>query len=705
MTSISPLHPPVRRIMRVHSKGMAEMQQDMLCDLYNDDLLNECYLRFLDDDIRCGMDVLVEGLRERRENSSDLEWNGFVDLSMKHPICKLLHLDPFTWRAFAKPRGYAGDAELLDFIYGVDEDKDAPPETHPTGRRVFHYSTRADVCEAVRARLRLVAEMVDRLAMEISRPDILSVAAGHLREANLTGALRQRRIGRWVALDSDSESLQEIEKCCGRYAVEPVVGTVRQVMTRKIDLGKFDFVYSMGLYDYLQQPLARRLTERLFEALKPGGQLLIGNFLPGIRARGYMESFMAWYLVFRSPEQMLDLAMSIRDSRIRDIRLLGEEYQNIRFLMVTKESKARQRTLSKTGDSETQRQHGNNLISATSEDSSAVDNLSANKGERDLRHQNMQNLLGGLYDDELLNQCYLVLQEESVPEDRVRAAMSALTEGLRERLSDSSEQEWKRFVDLSLLHPIRNLLNQDPLTQHACQKPRGYAGDAQLLDMIYECERCLMSLPSTTELGQQIFRFTTHTSASEYVRTRARVLAVALDRMARDVEFPHVLSLASGHLYESTLSGAVRQQRIGRWVAFDPDTDCLQQLQLRSFDAPIETVAGTVRQLLSGKTLLGEFDFIYSIGLYDYLQQSVAKRLTEQLFRMLRPGGQIIVSGFRPELPSRGYMESFMDWHLDYRNPTQMLELAMPLDQVQVKDIRLWAEDGDDVQFLQINKK
>ena len=34
-----------------------------------------------------------------------------------HPIWQLLMEDPYTRRAFEKPRGYAGDAVMLDFVY------------------------------------------------------------------------------------------------------------------------------------------------------------------------------------------------------------------------------------------------------------------------------------------------------------------------------------------------------------------------------------------------------------------------------------------------------------------------------------------------------------------------------------------------------------------------------------------------------------
>jgi len=29
-----------------------------------------------------------------------------------------VHADPLTYRAFSKPRGYAGDAVMMDHIYG-----------------------------------------------------------------------------------------------------------------------------------------------------------------------------------------------------------------------------------------------------------------------------------------------------------------------------------------------------------------------------------------------------------------------------------------------------------------------------------------------------------------------------------------------------------------------------------------------------------
>jgi extracellular factor (EF) 3-hydroxypalmitic acid methyl ester biosynthesis protein len=141
-----------------------------------------------------------------------------VKICLNHPIRHLVWNDPFTQRAFQKPRGYAGDASLLDYIYGADEiyevaDRNQiPSDTSPLGRAIFATTTRTPTCEGVRIRARLVAEMVDRLVLEKPGASILSIASGHLREANLTGALKRRRVGRWVAFDADSDSLGEVQR-------------------------------------------------------------------------------------------------------------------------------------------------------------------------------------------------------------------------------------------------------------------------------------------------------------------------------------------------------------------------------------------------------------------------------------------------------------------------------------------------------------
>ncbi|MCY2996299.1 MAG: class I SAM-dependent methyltransferase [Planctomycetota bacterium] len=317
------------------SKGLAEMQQDLLADLYDDQLLTDCYQKLLDGQVAAGLQELLAGLDERRSNSSDLEWQRFVQLCLLHPVRELLHQDPFTLRAYQKARDDASDAMLLDFVHEADGLH--PLEgTSDLGVRIFENIIRMPVCEGFRARARLVAKTVDQLALQLSRPSILTVGAGHLWEASLTGALKQQRIGRWVAFDHDSDSLQEVQQRFGAMGVDTVAGSVRQLLEEPSHLGEFDFIYSTGLFDDLEQPAGKRLTERMFDMLRPGGQILIANFRPEIEGRGYMESFMHWQLIYRTHPDLLDLAMAIDQTRVMEIRLLTEDMHHVLFLCVTK---------------------------------------------------------------------------------------------------------------------------------------------------------------------------------------------------------------------------------------------------------------------------------------------------------------------------------------------------------------------------------
>jgi hypothetical protein len=282
-----------------------------------------------------GMDELFPALQARRLELGDGAWDELARLCLEHPVRQLLHEDPFTYRAFSKPRGYAGDAALLDYIYGQEEGWPAP-EASEMGTSIFAAITCASACEAVRARRGFIADLVDRVADEVPHPHILSIAAGHLREALICAAVKRRKFGRYVALDADRESLVEVQRSCGRYGVEPVAASIRQLLTHRVDLGHFDCVYATGVFDYLPLPVAQRLTSAMFQMLRPRGQLLVANFLPGIPDVGYMESFMDWKLIYRNRGDMIQLADQIPQAAIRDIRIVAEENQNVIFLLVTR---------------------------------------------------------------------------------------------------------------------------------------------------------------------------------------------------------------------------------------------------------------------------------------------------------------------------------------------------------------------------------
>src|SRR5688572_8471324 len=86
-----------------------------LTEVFHDEPIDVKVLNYAHDKLRQGQvaDALRElfpVLRARRVKSSDPEWSEYVEVCLRHPVRELLHQDPFTARAFNKPRGYAGDA-------------------------------------------------------------------------------------------------------------------------------------------------------------------------------------------------------------------------------------------------------------------------------------------------------------------------------------------------------------------------------------------------------------------------------------------------------------------------------------------------------------------------------------------------------------------------------------------------------------------
>ena len=67
-------------------------------------------------------------------------------------------------------------------------------------------------------------------------------------------------------------------------------------------------------------------------------------------------------------------------------------------------------------------------------------------------------------------------------------------------------------------------------------------------------------------------------------------------------------------------------------------------------------------------------------ALNSRLQEKVAVKLTSLMFRMLRPGGKVLLTNFLPTVVDAGYMESFMGWDLIYRTREDLRDLARDID-------------------------
>ena len=283
------------------------------------------------------IDDLFKGLHQMRRDLPAAIWSALVPIAQNHPVSKLVHTDPFTRRSFEKPRGYSGDAGLLDFIYRHESAAEELSETTDLGKALYAYTSDAPASVAVRERRDLLARHIDAIASTRgSDTEILTIAAGHLREAELSTAMAEGRIKRWVALDQDPMSIGAIMRDKADTCIDPMHGSVKGLLTDAYGLGDFDFVYAAGLYDYLPFDVSVRLTKKCLSALKPGGVYLFANFHDDIPDDGYMETFMNWSLILRSEAEVQAIVDASIDRNVFDARVECGENRNIVYAIITR---------------------------------------------------------------------------------------------------------------------------------------------------------------------------------------------------------------------------------------------------------------------------------------------------------------------------------------------------------------------------------
>lgn len=280
------------------------------------------------------MKALTERLQALKNKVTPRTWTHLAATAQTHPVSSFLLQDPLTRWSFEKPRGYSGDAYLLDFIYEHPAVAEQVKEASALGAEVYDFTRQAASAVAVRERRDLLAAHVDAVAEKNGKAEILAIAAGHLREAERSQALQSGRLKRWIALDQDPVSVGTVSSAFHGSCIEAINGSVRTILGRAQKLGTFDFIYAAGLYDYLAESVAVRLTERCLQMLKPGGKFLLANFAKDIGVEGYMETFMNWPLIWRTNEDVQSIIDKVKHP-VTDVSVTRGENGGVIYAVLT----------------------------------------------------------------------------------------------------------------------------------------------------------------------------------------------------------------------------------------------------------------------------------------------------------------------------------------------------------------------------------
>jgi extracellular factor (EF) 3-hydroxypalmitic acid methyl ester biosynthesis protein len=286
-----------------------EIPIDVVCD--------ECARGIARGEIEPAMAEFVSALAEVRAAVPPDQWRRIAATIVAHPVHALMMNDPYTAGAFGKRRGYAGDADTLDFVY---RHRHAPSETTPLGRRLFHITTDAPIACAVRARTRYLGDLVAERLAASPTATIVSIACGHMRE--LDGLeLPAWRTDRVHGFDHDPITLGQLTRTYGAQ-VAARRASVRHLLSHPDTVPTADLIYASGLFDYLEDRAASLLIRRLRSRLAPGGTLVVTNLTECNPELAYMEAVMDWWMVYRDDAALRALS-GARASEMRTHLLVG----------------------------------------------------------------------------------------------------------------------------------------------------------------------------------------------------------------------------------------------------------------------------------------------------------------------------------------------------------------------------------------------
>ncbi|RUO97575.1 class I SAM-dependent methyltransferase [Hyphomicrobium sp.] len=255
------------------------------------------------------------------------------------------------------------------------------------------------------------------------------------------------------------------------------------------------------------------------------------------------------------------------------------------------------------------------------------------------------------------------------------------------------------------------LMMASPFFNRVYSKPLGYAGDYEMVNMMFRKER-----GGKTTFGQIINDWLLNGGPPEAHRNRIYMLDDMLCRAAEEAAAAgrqvRVLNVGCGPVQELQLFFA-KNKEASRFsfdlLDFNAETLAYAKRQIENVtegqeDPPkvtyiLKTVQELLRQAIELPEAAKTYDIIYCAGLFDYLSDRVCTKLVRLFYQWCEPGGRVIVTNVHSSNPVKGLMEHVMEWHLVLRDESDMTRLAPDLG-----SLKIYTDQTGINVFLEIDK-
>lgn len=252
-----------------------------------------------------------------------------------------------------------------------------------------------------------------------------------------------------------------------------------------------------------------------------------------------------------------------------------------------------------------------------------------------------------------------------------------LDRGLAELATTSLWGTANREVSNVIWQAAGEILQHGWLQLRAREKPRGYAGDHEMLGAIYQ------NRVTADPLGIAFDRYFLRQAAPQAVRNRMDLVRDEIFRIPHSRKVVVIGSGAGLELGSALQFMALTDRETSEFWLLDLDPAAIASaeanlrslLPAKSLHCLAENLARLPKKQRLLEQLLGA-DLVVCTGFFDYLEDDVATSLLRTFWQLLQPGGQALVFNFAPWNPTRAYMEWIGNWYLTYRTRKDLIRLA-----------------------------
>jgi len=199
-----------------------------------------------------------------------------------------------------KPRGYDGDFIIIERIY---QGWLSPKKYLVNWDRFFHAQAAP---KAVINRKDYFINMLRSLRAKDNDHVVLNVGCGPSQDI-VEFLLEEKSKVFFECVDYDKGAIEYSYHKAKEKDLLNHIEFHRENAFKFTPSKKYDLVWSAGLFDYLKDDIFKMLLSKLLAFVKPGGELVVGNFSLNNPCRDWMECG-RWLLHYRAPEDLIKLA-------------------------------------------------------------------------------------------------------------------------------------------------------------------------------------------------------------------------------------------------------------------------------------------------------------------------------------------------------------------------------------------------------------